>query len=412
MTGGTIDETLALRVVQALGTDDFFVYSDGVEARVALGTSERIMVRRESVDDPWAGLGDRFEGLAGSVAYGYLAFDLARHDHAYPHSIDVPLHFIVPKIHCIFREGGYEVWPPEARSVIEGALARPLERQSSPLELDPSSGQAEYRPRLEGALAEIRAGHLDKVIVTRTVTARASLDVIGTYERALVNQCARRFCFRLGDIKGVGTSPEVVIVARNGGFYTTPLAGTKPRGKTPEEDERLRAELMAEAKEVREHAISVLLAQEEVLRVCAPESFGIREFMKIKLYPFTQHLSSRVGGRLAEGKTVWDAARAVFPGVTCSGIPKAAAVPLLGKLEGAPRGVYGGAVGFWERGGGGGSLDLGIALRSAFEYDGVVSISAGAGMVADSSVEAELDESVNKMKTIAKHLVGTRSTVD
>jgi salicylate synthetase len=410
-----MDEAAPLRVARAFAAGDFFVYADGSEARLGVGARERITLRHGqlSVEGPrprapvpcrsWEAIAEVFEGV--DVAYGYLAFDLAAFEHAYAHAIDVPLHFIVPEVHCVFRPGEpVAVWPEEARARVEEALAgaTPPPAEAPLLQLDPEEGRAAYRERLSRALAKVKARDLEKVIVTRTVSRPARLDVLATYERALANQAARRFCFQLGDVRGVGSSPEVVLVARGGEVHTTVLAGTKPRGASAEEDEQLRRDLLADSKETHEHAMSVRLAQEEMRRVATASGTSIRDFMDVKRYPFTQHLSSRVCGRLADGKTIWDAVRAVFPGVTCTGIPKREAIALIGELEGAARGVYGGCVGYYERGG---TLDLGIALRSAFEYAGHVTISAGAGIIAESAIDYEVTESVNKMRTIAKHLV-------
>jgi salicylate synthetase len=257
---------------------------------------------------------------------------------------------------------------------------------------------------VETLTGAIRAGALQKAILSRCARVPGALDLLGTYTAsAQVNNAARSYCFRMDDVAGVGFSPEILLESDGRGLVTTnPLAGTRPRGADEREDEGIRGELFTDAKEVKEHALSVLLAQEEIASVCEPDSVRVYDFMEVKRFRCVQHLSSRVSGRLSPGKTLWDALGAVFPGVTVSGISKARALQWISDLEPEARGIYGGAVGWIDSSG---RSDLAIAIRSAFQYGNTVHLNAGAGIVAESMPEREYIESVNKMNTMLSRVV-------
>jgi salicylate synthetase len=412
-------EHKALSIVRALADDgsDFFIYSRGAQIRVGIGCRARYTLRgdvltvrtddgstEERIVDPFTSVA---KALANTdhTAFGYLAFDLAHFRFDYPRSIDTPLELVVAETEIVLEHDRVSVEPEARRADVEASLDAPFSpSRASPLLIDPTANRDLYRARLEAGLDAVRRGDLEKVILSRTQTRPGSIDVLATYERALSTPGARRYCFRFGSIAGVGVSPEVLLVSdADRTFLTNPLAGTKPRGKSKEEDEALIRELFHEAKEVREHAMSVRRAQAEVVDLCAPGTFRIFDFMAVKSFRFTIHLSSRVGGRLRVDKTAWDAMRSVFPGVTVTGVEKEPAIALIGALETEPRGIYGGAVGVVERGG---ALDFGLAIRAAFERDGRVHVSAGAGIVAESRIEAEIEESENKMRTILHALCG------
>ena len=230
------------------------------------------------------------------------------------------------------------------------------------------------------------------------------LDLLGTYaSSSMVNNAHRSYCFRLGDVGGVGFSPEILMEANGRGrVATNPLAGTRPRGADEARDAEIRGELFTDPKEVKEHALSVLLAQEEIASVCDPASVRVHDFMEVKKFRCVQHLSSRVSGKLAPGRTLWDALRVLFPGVTVSGIPKAPALRWISESEAEPRGIYAGAVGYVDERG---RADLAIAIRSAFQYGRTVHLNAGAGIVAESKPDFEYIESVNKMNTMLSQIV-------
>jgi anthranilate synthase component 1 len=172
-----------------------------------------------------------------------------------------------------------------------------------------------------------------------------------------------------------------------------PIAGSRPRGKTVDEDKDLAESLIADAKERAEHLMLVDLARNDLLKVCEPASVNVTEFMQIHRYSHIMHLVSTVEGELREGQTAVDAFKATFPAGTLSGAPKPRALEIIDELEEAARGVYGGVVGYFDFAG---NADLAIAIRTAFIRDGVARVQAGAGVVLDSQPESEYQETVNK----------------
>lgn len=192
----------------------------------------------------------------------------------------------------------------------------------------------------------------------------------------------------------VGSSPEALVtVHENGQVLTHPIAGSRPRGATVEEDQQHERELLADEKERAEHLMLVDLARNDLLRVCEPASVEVTEFMRVERFSHIMHLSSSVEGVLRAGMNPVDALRATFPAGTLSGAPKPRALEIIDELEPVQRGVYGGVVGYF---GLGGAADLAIAIRTATIKDGVAMVQAGAGVVADSVPEREDAECISK----------------
>lgn len=185
-------------------------------------------------------------------------------------------------------------------------------------------------------------------------------------------------------------------------MITNPLAGTRPRSDSLEQDEQFNRELFTDAKEVKEHALSIWLAQDELSEFCLPHTVRVFDFMQVKQYRWVQHLSSRLGGQLQPGKTLWDALKVLFPGITVSGIDKQRALVWIDRLEQEPRGIYAGGIGWVDSRD---MADLAIAIRSAYQYGDAVYLNAGAGIVAESIPQNEYLESVNKMNTMLTNLV-------
>ncbi len=415
-------------VARALTHADFTEYvawSDGETPSLAAGVRARLVVEgrtctlrdgagnvlsRTATTDPFADAG-RLLGaaVAGPFrAWGYLGYGLAGFYHAYTRSLPTEMHLIVPALTC--RLAGEEVVLDgdehvvrRARAALACASAAPYRAPRGAPAGAVEGGREAYEAAVREVLDALRAATVEKVILARRVTLPGRLDALATYHASAQTHAARRFAFALGDVVGVGACPEILLVVDGrGNVVTNPLAGTQPRGKTAEEDARLVANLRRDAKEVSEHALSIRLAYEELARVCTPETLRVIDFMQVKTYPFTHHLSSRAAGTLAAGRTSWDALRAVFPGVTSTGIAKGDALALIDRLETTPRGVYGGAVGWVDHTG---AMDWGITLRSAFDYGAGVTLNAGAGIVADSDPTYEFDESAHKMQTMGSRIV-------
>lgn len=191
----------------------------------------------------------------------------------------------------------------------------------------------------------------------------------------------------------VGSSPEALVKVTNGRVFSHPIAGSRPRGDTPDSDVQLAESLLADDKERAEHLMLVDLARNDLSRVCSPGTVEVTEFMNVERFSHIMHLVSSVEGDLAPGSTPIDVFRATFPAGTLSGAPKPRALEIIDELEPAGRGVYGGVVGYV---GFGGDSDLAIAIRTAILVNGNATVQAGAGIVADSLAHKEYDETIAK----------------
>jgi anthranilate synthase component 1 len=209
------------------------------------------------------------------------------------------------------------------------------------------------------------------------------------------------FFIRMGRESIVGASPEMLVRVEGTHIETHPIAGTRRRGATPEEDQRLADELKVNEKERSEHVMLVDLGRNDVGRVAAIGSVRVPQYMAIEKYSHVMHLVSRVDGQLAEGRDRLDALVAAFPAGTLTGAPKIRAMQIVGALEPTRRGLYGGAVGYLDFAG---NLDFCIAIRTITMRDGHVAVQAGAGIVADSQPEAEYEETRDKSRALIQAL--------
>jgi anthranilate synthase component 1 len=200
-----------------------------------------------------------------------------------------------------------------------------------------------------------------------------------------------------GDFQVAGASPEPLVTVTGNRVTTTPIAGTKPRGATAEEDARLAAELLADPKERAEHVMLLDMGRNDIGRVSEYASVQVDEFMAVEHYSHVMHIVSNVSGRLSAGVTALDALRAVNPVGTLSGAPKVRAMEIIDELEPVKRGGYGGAIGYVSYTG---DLDTCVHIRTAVIKDGTVHIQAGGGTVADATPENEYEESVNKSRAL------------
>ncbi|MDR7293341.1 anthranilate synthase component 1 [Pseudoglutamicibacter albus] len=191
----------------------------------------------------------------------------------------------------------------------------------------------------------------------------------------------------------VGSSPEALVTVKSGNVVTHPIAGSRPRGTTPAEDEKLAKELLADPKERSEHLMLVDLSRNDLSKVCTPGTVDVTQFMEIVHYSHIMHMESTVTGQAEPHTNAYDVLRAVFPAGTLSGAPKPRALQLLDELEPVGRGIYGGVVGYFDSAG---DMDMAIAIRTAVLKDRTAYVSAGAGIVADSQPESEALETVNK----------------
>ena len=286
------------------------------------------------------------------------------------------------------------------REVLEASIESDAPRAA---EVDIRVGGESYRERVAQAVKEIRQGQYQKVILSRVVRIPFPVDLAATYELGRRgNTPARSFLLRLNGAEAAGFSPEIVVsVDASGQVTTQPLAGTRAFGRGSQADAAARADLESNPKEVFEHAVSVRTAQEELRRVCVPESVRVGDFMGIKERGSVQHLASLVNGDLAAGRSAWDALEAVFPAVTASGIPKRESLDAISRMD-DPRGLYSGAVVALSQDG---ALDAALVLRAVYQEGVQAWLRAGAGIVVDSTPEREFEETCEKLGSVAPFVV-------
>jgi salicylate synthase len=261
-----------------------------------------------------------------------------------------------------------------------------------------------YQNRIAAAVEEISQRNYLKVILSRAISLPEKVDIVASYiSGRKANTPARSFLMKLAGLEAAGFSPETVVEVDDRGWVTTrPLAGTRALGASSEEELRLREELLSDSKEIHEHAVSVQLAFEELLRVCVEGSVCVSEFMGIARRSSVQHLASRVKGRLAEGMNAWHAFHALFPAVTATGIPKRQAIEAIGRLETAPRNLYSGCVMMTDSNG---MMDAALVLRTVFQKGEKAWLQVGAGIVDKSSPAREIEETCEKVRSVSRYLI-------
>jgi len=259
-----------------------------------------------------------------------------------------------------------------------------------------------YLSGVEALKAEIVKGNLYQAVLSRRVELRTEMPAIEAY-RSLrsLNPSPYMFYLDFEDVQLFGASPEVHVKAKDGRAMIRPLAGTRRRGATPQEDKALEKELLADPKERAEHLMLVDLARNDLGRVCTPGSVTVPEFMDVERYSHVMHIVSQVEGRLEEGVTGLDALRATFPAGTVTGAPKIRAIEVLDSLEPVVRGFYAGVVAHVESDG---SLDSCITIRSALKKGDRMVLQAGAGIVYDSVPEKEFEETEAKLGALTRAL--------
>jgi len=258
------------------------------------------------------------------------------------------------------------------------------------------------RARFEAAVERIReyilAGDVMQVVPSQRLSAPFSASPLNLY-RALrnLNPSPYLYFLDLGDFQIVGSSPEILSRLQDGEVTVRPIAGTRRRGATREEDLALEAELLADPKEIAEHLMLIDLGRNDVGRVAEIGSVTVSERMIVERYSHVMHIVSNVSGRLREGLNAIDVLRATLPAGTLSGAPKIRAMEIIDELEPTRRGIYGGAVGYlsWH-----GEMDTAIAIRTAVIKDGRLHVQAGAGIVADSVPALEWEETMNKARAM------------
>jgi len=390
-------------------------------------------VRVETVEDPLDRLRDEMRRFRCPVrseypflggAVGYLGYDMVRFFEPTvqappPDDLGLPdMVFLVPRVVLVFDHryrrlrisvhapvgedpgAAYDAAEARLRSVLD-RLAKPVALRLLDARADVAAPEAssqttreEFEANVLRAQEYIRAGDAFQVVLSQRFQTPFAGDPLSLY-RALrfVNPSPYMFCLELDGFALVGSSPEVHVRAVEGRVEIRPIAGTRRRGETPEQDAALAAELLADPKECAEHIMLVDLARNDVGRIAEFESVKVTDLMIIERYSHVMHIVSNVVGRLRTGFDAYDVMRATFPAGTVSGSPKVRAMQIINELEKTKRCTYAGAVGYF---GFDGNLDSCITLRTVALKAGVAYVQAGAGVVADSTPEGEYRETVNK----------------
>jgi anthranilate synthase component 1 len=286
-------------------------------------------------------------------------------------------------------------------------LEQPSEHQpvSVPAEVPPlpfTSNQPKdkFLANVQASKKFITAGDIIQVVGSQRFSVETKASPVDVYRAARsVNPSPYMFLLELDGFSLVGASPEIHVRCEDNKVEIRPIAGTRRRGKTADEDVALEKELLADPKERAEHVMLVDLARNDIGRVCDFGSVQVKDLMVIERYSHVMHIVSSVEGKLSADKTNYDLMRATFPAGTVSGAPKIRAMQIIADLEGTTRGPYGGCVGYFSFNG---NLDTCITIRTALLKDGKAYVQAGGGWVNDSEPEAEFQETVNKSKAMLK----------
>jgi anthranilate synthase component 1 len=260
--------------------------------------------------------------------------------------------------------------------------------------------QSEFESAVRQCIEYIRAGDIFQVVISQRLEVDIESDPFEIYRTLrVVNPSPFMLFLRTPAVTLVGSSPEIMCRVVDRRVTVRPLAGTRPRGRTEEEDRQLASELLADPKERAEHIMLVDLGRNDVGRVARFGTVELSDVMVIERYSHVMHITSNVTGELAEGKDAFDALQACLPAGTVSGAPKVRAMEIIDELEPHRRGPYAGAVGYIDYGG---NMDTCIALRTLVVQRGKAYVQAGAGIVADSVPESEYQETLNKARGLLK----------
>ncbi|MDD4868448.1 MAG: salicylate synthase [Mycobacterium sp.] len=394
-----------------------WVLADGVRAMVELDSDElRVTRDGRTRRQGWSGLPGPVLGeaidrllLETDQVFGWLAFEFGVYRYGLQRRLPprTPLARVFwPRTRIVVT--GQDVRlvdaPAGHRDAVVGLLRRGIPDVAGPRTVEVTTDPSGYRDRVAVAVGEIGAGRYRKVILSRRVEVPFALDFPATYRLGRKhNTPVRSFLLRLGGIRAVGYSPELVAaVGRDGVVVTEPLAGTRALGRGEARDRQARRELESDSKEIVEHAISVRSSLREITEVAVPGTVAVRDFMTVRERGSVQHLGSTITARLDPSSDRMDALEALFPAITVSGIPKAAGVEAILRLDEAPRGPYSGAVVMVSAEGG---LDAALTLRAAYECDGKTWLRAGAGIIEESQPEREFEETCEKLSTLAPYLI-------
>ena len=264
----------------------------------------------------------------------------------------------------------------------------------------PMHSEERYCEMVDAAKKRIKEGDIFQVVLSNRLEAEMVGSLLDVY-RVLrtTNPSPYMFYFSGSDIEVAGASPETLVKLKDGVLHTFPLAGTRPRGRTDEEDRRLEKELLSDEKELAEHNMLVDLGRNDIGKVSEFGSVKVEKYMEIERFSHVMHIGSTVRGEIRSDMDALDAIEAVLPAGTLSGAPKLMACSIIDELEDCKRGIYGGAIGYIDLTG---NMDVCIGIRIAYRKNGKVFVRSGAGIVADSVPENEYRECMNKARAVVE----------
>jgi anthranilate synthase component 1 len=377
------------KVVPVSGLPDFY---GGAVGYIAYETARRLEELPSPESDPLALPESVFMFVDTLIIFDHATDKIKIVSHARPYGdADIAYQAAIQKIDELAKR-----------------LEQPLEhrqhlKKDTPAELTEISynlTREEFEANVEKARQYITEGEAIQIVLSQRLSRRTNAHPFNIY-RALrsINPSPYMFFLDLKDFQLIGSSPEILVRAVDGRVATRPLAGTRPRGKTPAEDEQLEKELRNDDKERAEHIMLVDLGRNDIGRVSLPGTVKVSELMEVERYSHVMHLVTNVEGKLRPDLTPLDALRACFPAGTVSGAPKIRAMEIIAELEPDKRGPYAGCMGYFSFSG---SMDTAITIRTITLSDGIAHVQAGAGIVYDSVPEREYEETLNKARALLK----------
>jgi anthranilate synthase component 1 len=283
------------------------------------------------------------------------------------------------------------------------------DKPGKPPEIASNLTREEFEANVEKARQYIIAGEAIQIVLSQRLSRRTNAHPLNIYQALRsINPSPYMFFLDMPDFQLIGSSPEILVRAVKGTVTTRPLAGTRPRGKTPAEDKRLEKELRSDEKERAEHIMLVDLGRNDIGRVSLPGTVKVSELMEVERYSHVMHLVTNVEGKLSPDLTPLDALSACFPAGTVSGAPKIRAMEIIAELEPDKRGPYAGCVGYFSFSG---NMDTAITIRTIILADGIAHVQAGAGIVYDSLPAREYEETLNKARALL-NAIGQAETME
>ena len=301
-----------------------------------------------------------------------------------------------------YDEGCARLTSLEERMRLTTPHPPPMETPSQPIEFVSNMEPSQFEDIVLKAKEYIKAGDIIQVVLSQRFRGGGVSDPLNVYRGLrMINPSPYMFFIRAGDEVLAGSSPEVMVRLRNGEAVVRPIAGTRPRGATPVEDEELAKDLLADEKESAEHVMLVDLARNDLGRIAEPGTVRVDAFKTVERYSHVMHMVSNVRAKPAQGYDAFDILRATFPAGTLTGAPKIRAMEIIEELEPEHRGPYGGCVGYFSYTG---SMDMGITIRTVTMKGNETFFQAGAGIVADSIPVREYEETMKKAEAMRKAL--------